>query len=90
MIVAGIERPERRAAAVAALDAITRQPQNAGRAEQFAALFAMLEASDQAIALLSQEKNSTDNLLSLTFDPIREDPRFQVLQHRSPDQGVEP
>jgi hypothetical protein len=47
-------------------------------------------ASDQGIALLSQEKDSTDNLLSPTLDPIREDPRFQALQHRNPDQGVEP
>jgi hypothetical protein len=55
VIVAGIERPERRAAAVAALDAITRQPQNAGRAEQFAALFAMLGIRPGHRAALARE-----------------------------------
>jgi adenylate cyclase len=80
VIVDGLESPERRAAAIAAVEDVSGRRQRAGLASQQAQLFALLGARDQVIRLLATE-DEPHTLLRLTvFEGMRDDPRFQAAE----------
>jgi TolB-like protein len=81
VIVDGIERPERRPEAIAALDAVARDRTTGGLAPQMAGLFGLLGAADQTLDMLAREQDSIDYLASPVFDFVRDDPRFPAHRH---------
>jgi adenylate cyclase len=81
-IVAAVEQDALRAEAVATLHAIERRGLAAGRVARRHDLYVLIGAHEEALRLLEREPVEPMFLHTRTFDPLREDPRFQALLAR--------
>jgi hypothetical protein len=77
-IVAGIETPSQRPAAIAALEPVASRHRTGGKKNQMASLFALLKAEAQTLDLL--ESIDADYYFGMPFyDFLRGNPRYEAM-----------
>ena len=79
-IVAGIEDPARRAAAVAALNAIEPRLQGGGLRGQVQTLYALLHAGDDVMRIMESQQDAQGTMYARSplYEFLRGDPRFEA------------